>query len=62
MDSEQIRSKCVTEIKTIDDLSSERLGSLEGKCTTCGKFMKECNGHYGFIDLGEIYIFNPLLF
>lgn len=62
MDSDQIRAKCVMEIKTLDDLQSEKLGSLEGACKTCGKFIKECLGHYAYIDLGDVYIFNPLLF
>lgn len=45
------------------DLYDERFGSIKStsKCTTCGKTMGHCYGHYASLYLG-VYIFHPMFF
>ena len=61
-DSESIRrdsAVCITEKKTYDNgeivengLRDERLGATKGKvCRTCGEGTRNCNGHFGHIEL-----------
>ncbi len=62
MDSEQIKSKAIMEVKQSTDLQDPRMGNINGRCETCGSMPKQCLGHYGYIDLHDFYVFNPLLY
>lgn len=51
--SEHIRKNSVLEIKTLDDLVSNRLGvsAWENSCEFCDNFMEDCPGHNGHLEL-----------
>ena len=36
MDSEQIKSKAIMEVKQSTDLQDPRMGNINGRCETCG--------------------------